>query len=191
MTSTMLRAIRGMKLRETFEASVFVDADADTGKGGKAGVDALCRPVMRLGLYFGDHAPRAWMMGLLKDQGMDGPDALKSKFNVPNTPLILRPWSVDSVVGDSVIDDLGLDDRWLNDSEFNDFGLIQSGVDDKGLLRQGLLDVTQAEPSVVLHQALCLGLCSMHRYDPARPVIWTNGGLSRRVVCFSVGGFYR
>lgn len=188
MTSTMLRAIQGMKLRETFEASVFVDADADTdtGKGDKAGVDTLCRPVMRLGLYFGDHAPRAWMMGLLKDQGMDGPDALKSKFNVPNTPLILRPWSVDSVVGGSVIED------WrLNDSEFNDSGLSQSGVDDKGLHRQGLLDVTRAEPWAVLHQALCLGLCSTHRYDPGRPVIWTNGGLSRRVVCFSVGGFYQ
>lgn len=189
MTSTMLRAIQGMKLRETFEASVF--ADEDTGKGGEAGADALCRPVMRLGLYFGDHAPRAWMMGLLKDQGLEGPDALKSKLNVPNTPLILRPWAVDSVVGDSVIGDLGLDDWWLNDSEFNDSGLSQSGVDDKGPHRQGLLDVIRAEPWVVLHQALCLGLCSTHRYDPGRPVIWTNGGLSRRVVCFSVGGFYQ
>jgi hypothetical protein len=161
MTSLMLRAIQRMKLRDTMEASVFADGDADTGKGGEAGVDALCCPVMRLGLYFGDHAPRAWMMALLKDQGIDGPDALKSQFNVPNTPLILRPWSANLV------------------------------VDGKGHHQPGLLDVNQAEPSAVLHQALCLGLCSTHRYDPSRPVIWTNGGLSRRVVCFSVGGFYQ
>lgn len=53
------------------------------------------------------------------------------------------------------------------------------------------LDVASADPWAVFGQAVCLGLCSTHRYDPSRPVIWTNGSLSRGLLCYSVGGFYQ
>lgn len=56
---------------------------------------------------------------------------------------------------------------------------------------QPLLEVTQADPWHVLRQALALGLCSAHRYDPKRPVIWTDTSLSRVVMAYATGGFYQ
>jgi hypothetical protein len=42
----------------------------------------------------------------------------------------------------------------------------------------------------VLRQALMLGLCTAQVFDPARPVIWTKGSLSRVVELFDPEGFY-
>ena len=42
----------------------------------------------------------------------------------------------------------------------------------------------------VLKQALMLGLCTAHLYDPARPVLWTTASLSRGLVLFEPEGFY-
>ena len=42
----------------------------------------------------------------------------------------------------------------------------------------------------VLKQALMLGLCTAHLYDPARPVLWTTASLSRGLVLFEPQGFY-
>jgi hypothetical protein len=42
----------------------------------------------------------------------------------------------------------------------------------------------------VLRQALMLGLCTAHLFDPARPVIWTSGSLTRVVDLFDPRGFY-
>jgi hypothetical protein len=43
---------------------------------------------------------------------------------------------------------------------------------------------------VVLEQALLLGLCTAHMYDPARPVVWTTTSLTRRLELFEPEGFY-
>lgn len=42
----------------------------------------------------------------------------------------------------------------------------------------------------VLLAALVLGRCSGSIYDPAHPVIWTLGRLSRRLELYQPGGFY-
>lgn len=42
----------------------------------------------------------------------------------------------------------------------------------------------------VLEQALMLGLCTAHIYDPARPVLWTAASLSRCLDLFDPEGFY-
>jgi hypothetical protein len=42
----------------------------------------------------------------------------------------------------------------------------------------------------VLKQALMLGLCTAHVYDPARPVLWTATSLTRGLVLFEPEGFY-
>ena len=42
----------------------------------------------------------------------------------------------------------------------------------------------------VLKQALMLGLCTAHLYDPARPVLWTAASLSRGLDLFEPQGFY-
>lgn len=149
MTTLMLRAIQGMKLRETFEASVFGEGDEHT--------EAVFQPVLRLGLNFGDHSPRAWMLARLKDHGLASPEDLRSAFDLPTVPLMVRPWHLSG------------DDQQPSEA----------------------LDVTSADPWAVFRQAVCLGLCSAHRYDPSRPVIWTNGSLSRGLLCYSVGGFYQ
>lgn len=51
-------------------------------------------------------------------------------------------------------------------------------------------EIAEAEPVDVLFQALILGLCTSHIYDPRRPVIWTANSLSRRVALFEPEGFY-
>jgi len=50
--------------------------------------------------------------------------------------------------------------------------------------------VLESDTRTVLGQALLLGLCGPWFYDPSRPVIWTNQGLSRRLQLFEVGAFY-
>lgn len=52
------------------------------------------------------------------------------------------------------------------------------------------VDVAKAAPDQILEQALLLGLCGVSFYDPARPVIWTNGALQRKVELFAMGEFY-
>jgi hypothetical protein len=111
MTTAMLRYFQSEKRRKTLETSVF----GEINQGDGASANAVCFPVMRLGLFFGDYAPRPWLMSLLKDHGLDGPDALKSKFNVPDTPLMLRPWPVESVVDDSALEDSLIEDPWTED----------------------------------------------------------------------------
>ena len=41
-----------------------------------------------------------------------------------------------------------------------------------------------------LRRALILGCCNDYFFDPAKPVIWTEKRLSRRVRLFQTGGFY-
>ena len=50
--------------------------------------------------------------------------------------------------------------------------------------------VTAPNRRRVLKQALMLGLCTAHLYDPARPVLWTTASLSRGLVLFEPEGFY-
>lgn len=53
------------------------------------------------------------------------------------------------------------------------------------------LQVESAQRSLVLKQALLLGLCTATFYDPSRPVIWTNASLTRCVDLFNVMEFYQ
>lgn len=50
--------------------------------------------------------------------------------------------------------------------------------------------VTAGADQLVLQQALLLGLCTEHLYDPARPVLWTRASLSRWVELYDPAGFY-
>ena len=52
------------------------------------------------------------------------------------------------------------------------------------------LEVATADPMEVLRQAFLLGLCTSVRFDPARPVLWTQASLSRRLELFDVTEFY-
>ncbi len=52
------------------------------------------------------------------------------------------------------------------------------------------VDARYAEPRIVLEQALLLGLCTQHLYDPARPVLWTTASLRRGLELFDPAGFY-
>ena len=52
------------------------------------------------------------------------------------------------------------------------------------------ISVTDRNRRQVLKQALMLGLCTAHVYDPARPVLWTTASLSRGLVLFEPQGFY-
>ena len=52
------------------------------------------------------------------------------------------------------------------------------------------LDVTNAKAEEVLRQALLLGLCTAHRYDPLRTVLWTQASLTRALELFDAEGFY-
>lgn len=52
------------------------------------------------------------------------------------------------------------------------------------------LDVRTSPPRDVLEQALLLGLCTRHLFDPARPVLWTTASLGRRLELFDPAGFY-
>jgi hypothetical protein len=52
------------------------------------------------------------------------------------------------------------------------------------------LDARYAPPPQVLEQALMLGLCTQHIYDPGRPVLWTRASLQRGLELFDPAGFY-
>jgi hypothetical protein len=52
------------------------------------------------------------------------------------------------------------------------------------------LEVDTADPIEVLRQALLLGLCTGVRFDPARPVVWTQASLTRRLELFDMTEFY-
>ena len=52
------------------------------------------------------------------------------------------------------------------------------------------LDVATARAEDVLRQALMLGLCTAHRYDPLRAVLWTQASLTRALELFDPEGFY-
>ena len=53
------------------------------------------------------------------------------------------------------------------------------------------LKVSAASDQAVFYQALMLGLCNAQRFDPARPVIWTEQSLTRAVVLYNPAGFYQ
>ncbi len=57
-------------------------------------------------------------------------------------------------------------------------------------LRHGGLVVKTAGRDKVLEQALLLGLCTSQIFDPARPVLWTTGSLTRALELFDPAGFY-
>jgi len=52
------------------------------------------------------------------------------------------------------------------------------------------LDARAGPVTQVLLQALMLGLCTQHLYDPARPVLWTAASLGRALELFDPAGFY-
>jgi hypothetical protein len=52
------------------------------------------------------------------------------------------------------------------------------------------LDVRTAARRDVLEQALLLGLCTNHLFDPARPVLWTTRSLTRALELCDPAGFY-
>ena len=52
------------------------------------------------------------------------------------------------------------------------------------------LSAVNGPRSDVLEQALMLGLCTAHLFDPERPVLWTETSLTRAVELFDPAGFY-
>lgn len=52
------------------------------------------------------------------------------------------------------------------------------------------VDYARSARRDVLWQALMLGLCTARLYDPARPVLWTQASLRRRIELFDPAGFY-
>ena len=52
------------------------------------------------------------------------------------------------------------------------------------------VQVRYEDDDAILEQALLLGLCTPHLYDPARPVLWTRASLTRRVELYDPAGFY-
>ena len=52
------------------------------------------------------------------------------------------------------------------------------------------IDVTVAEDHLILWKAVVLGLCNQTFYDSARPVIWTQKRLQRRLQLFQPGKNY-
>ncbi len=106
--------------------------------------------VIQAGLHFGSSDPLSAMLKVLARAGLESPELLRERGDVPATRLLLR------VVPDA---------RW--------------GV-----------KVTRGADRLVLQQALLLGLCTEHLYDPARPVLWTRASLTRRVELYDAAGFY-
>lgn len=47
-----------------------------------------------------------------------------------------------------------------------------------------------APPDEVLRAGLILGLCNRYTFNGGRPVLWTDGRLSRTVALYEIGGFY-
>jgi hypothetical protein len=57
-------------------------------------------------------------------------------------------------------------------------------------LHNGVVDIVHDAARDVLWHALMLGLCTAQLYDPARPVLWTQAALRRRLELFDPTGFY-
>ena len=57
-------------------------------------------------------------------------------------------------------------------------------------LNNGVVDIVHDARRDVLWHALMLGLCTAQIYDPARPVLWTQAALRRRLELFDPAGFY-
>ena len=57
-------------------------------------------------------------------------------------------------------------------------------------LHSGVVDIVSGAARDVLWHALMLGLCTAQLYDPARPVLWTQAALRRRLELFDPTGFY-
>ena len=51
-------------------------------------------------------------------------------------------------------------------------------------------DVRHETPSTILRHALILGLSTASLFDPARPIIWTEASLTRRLELYDPQGFY-
>jgi hypothetical protein len=109
-----------------------------------------CPRVRRLALLFGPLEPVAFLDGVLRGAGLDGPEQLRGRFAVPPSALLVLPAPADAP----------------------------------------RLDVRTAPPDDVLEQALLLGLCTSHVFDPARPVLWTTTSLMRSLELFEPTGFY-
>lgn len=119
---------------------------------------------------------------------------------------LLGQWNRD--VGFPKNSQLGLDFEGHSPVEFMQHLLKQQGFDYPKELKQQsdiprerlicralnseheLISVTRGEPEKVLLQALMLGLCTAHLYDPHRPVLWTQTSLTRIVELFEPEGFY-
>ena len=54
----------------------------------------------------------------------------------------------------------------------------------------GWVDAGHGARRDILWNALVLGLCTAQLYDPARPVLWTQASLTRRLELFDPAGFY-
>lgn len=52
------------------------------------------------------------------------------------------------------------------------------------------LVIERTDRDTVLEQALLLGLCTKHLFDPLRPVLWTEASLTRGLELFHPQGFY-
>ena len=52
------------------------------------------------------------------------------------------------------------------------------------------LVIERTDRETVLEQALLLGLCTKHLFDPLRPVLWTEASLTRGLELFHPQGFY-
>jgi hypothetical protein len=57
-------------------------------------------------------------------------------------------------------------------------------------LNNGVVDILCDARRDILWHALMLGLCTAQIYDPARPVLWTQAALKRRLELFDPAGFY-
>ena len=57
-------------------------------------------------------------------------------------------------------------------------------------LNTGVVDISHDAARDLLWHALMLGLCTAQLYDPARPVLWTQAALRRRLELFDPTGFY-
>lgn len=55
---------------------------------------------------------------------------------------------------------------------------------------EGIVDLLRAARRDILWHALMLGLSTAQLYDPARPVLWTQTALGRRLELFDPSGFY-
>jgi hypothetical protein len=56
--------------------------------------------------------------------------------------------------------------------------------------RAGVVHASYDARRDILWNALVLGLCTAQVYDPARPVLWTEASLTRRLELFDPAGFY-